>query len=178
MQQSDEYRKVYCQKYDQYSQYEIPIAKAVFEYMVKNSFEKLVRPSTEKEDQAGIDVVCIFKNLSCRATPYEPEKYKRFQWCFTLRTRVEVSEHTEFQKIWKGEGADFHARGWIENDKVRDWMLIDLKEVGAALKTMYREGTLQKRCRQLDNKDNQTSFINCDIRDFPKQCLVASTFKV
>ena len=167
MNQASNYREVFKEQYDKYSQYEIPAALA--------AGVAILRKSTQEEDFRGIDLVWQWPNLAVRTREFSENFFHINRNEFTIRSKVPEGHLTELDKLIRGEHADVMVYDWIERKDVKHWMLLDLKKVAAVLRRMNLENILFNKCEEKLSPKNDTYFIICKLEDFPG-ALIASSF--
>lgn len=161
------YRDGFLERYDEYSQYEIPATLIVAPY--------LLRSSTQDEDMHGIDVVVKYRKIAVRTRKYAKEAFDRFKKEFTIRSQVPSGNLTELDRLYRGEHADAMVYCWEEEGKIKEWTLLDLKTVAGHIRFMHLNKILKHKCPELDSSSG-TKFIVCKLEDFPG-ALIASSFE-
>jgi len=82
---------------------------------------------------------------------------------FTIRSKA--GGRTEIDKIRDGF-ARWYVYGWIENNMIDEWILVDLDQV-------RKENLLDNR-RTINNKDGITGFISISIKELrEKNCILS-----
>jgi len=86
---------------------------------------------------------------------------------FTIRSKA--GGRTEIDKIRDGF-ARWYVYGWIENNMIDEWILVDLDQV-------RKENMLDNR-RTINNKDGITGFISISLKELrEKNCILSEKIK-
>jgi len=135
-----------------------------------------IRRATEEEDRLyGFDVVDIYPKKAVRSYPIE--NLNRRNPSFTIRTRTKYGKESEFQKIWREEAADSYVFCWTNDFWIKEWIYIDLKVLARSFREMHTNGTIKQKC-DLRKANNDALFINCNVKDFPKELVIRSSFMI
>ncbi len=120
--------------------------------------------------QAADMIVLNARDKAIAVRVRRPGYADRYPFEFTIRAERDSGTKTELEKIVDGFG-DWMFYGHAQEDSVNinRWMVIDLHAWRAVL---IRK---QAPCKKQNNGDG-THFVAFDVRDLPKNLLIASSF--
>lgn len=133
----------------------------------------LEESSFEVDTQQAADLVVMNardKTIACRVR--RSGYADRYGFEFTIRAKRDTGAKTELEKIIDGFGDwMFYGHAHTDGMSVSRWMVVSLPALRAAI---IRK---QSNAMQKSNGDG-THFIAFDVRNLPRDCLIASSFNL
>lgn len=138
---------------------------------------RLLEPATYEQDvgEATDLVVLRARDMRIAMRIRTPGFAERYPFDVTFRSQRDTGTKTELAKIIDGWG-DWFFYGHAANDKeLSRWWLCDLHVFRAALIRNYNN--FRQKLQQIPNGDG-THFVAVDVRELPKDFVIASSHSV